>query len=168
MFRPNLDAALAYSAITAAAVGAERTGAPKANVEADQTIQCNKPGPLIEASSFRDMEIAETVRCMNKTNKSLRLIDVLGNKNCSSTSHPIGFHFHALGSGWECLQGQTVRWRLFQTVVKIVRHGRLMILKISAAILAAFPRSESVARAPCGKDAPFLRRRDPGRGIFRF
>jgi hypothetical protein len=28
------------------------TGAPKANVEANQTIQCSEQRPLIEASSF--------------------------------------------------------------------------------------------------------------------
>jgi hypothetical protein len=79
----------------------------------------------------------------------------------------LGFRFHALGSGWKSSQGQTVRWRLFQTVGKIVRYGRLMILEISAAILSAFPRSTSVARASCGKEAPFRRRRDPESGIFR-
>jgi len=39
--------------LTAAAVGAERTAAPKANVEADQTIQCGEQRPLIEASSCK-------------------------------------------------------------------------------------------------------------------
>ncbi len=33
---------------------------------------------------------------------------------------------------------QTVRWRLFQTAGKIVRHGRQMFLKISAAMLDMF------------------------------
>ena len=35
-------------------------------------------------------------------------------------------------------QVQTVRWRLFQTAGKIVRHGRQMLLKISAAMLDMF------------------------------
>jgi hypothetical protein len=50
----------------------------------------------------------------------------------------LGFRSHALGSGWERSQVQTVRWRLFQTAGKIVRHGRQMFLKISAAILVMF------------------------------
>jgi hypothetical protein len=33
---------------------------------------------------------------------------------------------------------QTVRWRLFQTAGKIVRHGRRVYLKISAAVLDIF------------------------------
>jgi hypothetical protein len=33
---------------------------------------------------------------------------------------------------------QTVRWRLFQTAGKIVRHGRQMFLKISTAMLGLF------------------------------
>ena len=45
--------------------------------------------PECEWKKFRDVEITETVRCMNKTNKAFRLIDVLGNRNCSSTSRPI-------------------------------------------------------------------------------
>jgi hypothetical protein len=36
----------------------------------------------------------------------------------------LGFRSHALGSGREHSQVQTVRWRLFQTAGKIVRHGR--------------------------------------------
>jgi hypothetical protein len=35
-------------------------------------------------------------------------------------------------------QVQTVRWRLFQTAGKIVRHGRRVYLKISAAMLDTF------------------------------
>ena len=46
----------------------------------------------------------------------------------------LGFHSHALGSGWKCSQVQTVRWRLFETAGKIVRLGRQMFLKISAAM----------------------------------
>ncbi len=38
----------------------------------------------------------------------------------------------------ERAQVQTVRWRLFQTAGKIVRHGRRTFLKISAAMLAVF------------------------------
>jgi hypothetical protein len=33
---------------------------------------------------------------------------------------------------------QTVRWRLFQTAGKIVRHGRQTFLKINSAMLAVF------------------------------
>jgi hypothetical protein len=36
----------------------------------------------------------------------------------------LGFRSNALGSGWERVQVQTVRWRLFQTAGKIIRHGR--------------------------------------------
>ena len=50
----------------------------------------------------------------------------------------MAFAPHALGSGWERSQVQTVRWRLFQTAGKIVRHGRQMFLKISAAMLDMF------------------------------
>jgi cytochrome bd-I ubiquinol oxidase subunit X len=35
----------------------------------------------------------------------------------------LGFRSDALGSGWERSQVQTVRWRLFQTAGKIVRHA---------------------------------------------
>ena len=50
----------------------------------------------------------------------------------------LGFRSDALGSGWERAQVQTVRWRLFQTAGKIVRHGRQVYLKISAAMLDVF------------------------------
>jgi hypothetical protein len=50
----------------------------------------------------------------------------------------LGFRSHALGRGWERSQVQTVRWRLFQTGAKIVRHGRQMFLKIGAAMLDMF------------------------------
>jgi hypothetical protein len=50
----------------------------------------------------------------------------------------LGFRSHALGSGWEHSLVQTVRWRLFQTADKIVRHGRQMFLKISTAMLDMF------------------------------
>jgi hypothetical protein len=50
----------------------------------------------------------------------------------------LGFRSDALGSGWERSQVQTARWRLFQTAGKIVRHGRQMFLKISAAMLDMF------------------------------
>jgi hypothetical protein len=50
----------------------------------------------------------------------------------------LGFRSHALGNGWERSQVQTVRWRLFQTAGKIVRHGRQVFLKISAAMLDMF------------------------------
>src|ERR1019366_5977104 len=50
----------------------------------------------------------------------------------------LGFRGAALGSGWEHVQVQTMRWRLFQTAGKIVRHGRQVFLKISAAMLEMF------------------------------
>ena len=59
----------------------------------------------------------------------------------------LGFRSEALGSGWERSQVQSVRWRLFQTAGKIVRHGRQMVLKISAAMLDLF----SAIRARCAR-----------------
>jgi Transposase DDE domain group 1 len=50
----------------------------------------------------------------------------------------LGFRSDALGSGWQRSQVQTVRWRLFQTAGKIVRHGRQTFLKISAAMVDLF------------------------------
>ena len=50
----------------------------------------------------------------------------------------LGFRCDALGSGWERSQVQTVRWRLLQTAGKIVRHGRQLFLKISAAMVDVF------------------------------
>jgi hypothetical protein len=50
----------------------------------------------------------------------------------------LGFRSVALGKEWERTQVQTVRWRLFQTAGKIVRHGRQMFLKINSAMLAMF------------------------------
>lgn len=47
----------------------------------------------------------------------------------------LGFRCDALGGGWERAQVQTVRWRLFQTAGKVVRHGRQLFLKISAEAL---------------------------------
>jgi hypothetical protein len=57
----------------------------------------------------------------------------------------LGFRSHALGSGWERWQVHTVRWRLFQTADKIVRHGRQKLLKISTAMLGMF----AAIREPC-------------------
>ena len=48
----------------------------------------------------------------------------------------LGFRSNALGSGWE--HSQDVRWRLFQTAGKIVRHGRQIFLQIGAAMLDMF------------------------------
>ena len=48
----------------------------------------------------------------------------------------LGFRSDALGSGWE--RSLTVRWRLFQTAGKIVRHGRQIFLQIGAAMLDMF------------------------------
>lgn len=50
----------------------------------------------------------------------------------------LGFRTAALGREWAGSQIQTVRWRLFQMAGKIVRHGRQMFLKVSAAMLAVF------------------------------
>jgi hypothetical protein len=50
----------------------------------------------------------------------------------------LGFRCDALGGGWERAQVQTVRWRLFQTAGKVVRHGRQLFLKISAEALEIF------------------------------
>ena len=163
--------------------------------------------PEGEWKTFRDGEIAETVHCMNKTNKAFRLIvmrrplepDLFEHKSpyryhaiasnradedaattmewyskrgdasenrikdlkigfgmeympCGSFQANavffaigaltynlyLGFRSHALGNGWERSQVQTVRWRLFQTAGKIVRHGRQVFLKISAAMLDMF------------------------------
>lgn len=50
------------------------------------------------------------------------------------------FRSDMLGGGWERAQVQTVRWRLFQTAGKVVRHGRQLFLKISAEALEIFTR----------------------------
>ena len=50
----------------------------------------------------------------------------------------LGFRGVALGKEWERAQVQTVRWQLFQTAGKIVRHGRQLFLKISVTMLDAF------------------------------
>src|SRR5208282_5916735 len=47
-------------------------------------------------------------------------------------------HFCSGVDKWERTQVQTVRWRLFQTAGKIVRHGRQTFLKINSAMLAVF------------------------------
>ncbi len=49
-----------------------------------------------------------------------------------------GFRASALGGGWERAQVETVRWRLFQTAGKIIRHGRQVFLKISGEALDIF------------------------------
>jgi len=49
-----------------------------------------------------------------------------------------GFRRLALGQDWQRAQVQTVRWRLFQTAGRIVRHGRQLFLKINAAMLDMF------------------------------
>ena len=50
----------------------------------------------------------------------------------------IGFRRMVSGETWKSLQVQTVRWRLYQTAGKIVRHSRQFILKISAEALDLF------------------------------
>jgi hypothetical protein len=50
----------------------------------------------------------------------------------------IGFRRVVSGENWASLQVQTVRWRLYQTAGKVVRHSRQIILKISAEILDLF------------------------------
>ena len=80
----------------------------------------------------------------------------------------LGFRSIALGKKWERTQVQTVRWRLFQTAGKIVRHGRLTFLKINSAMLAVFTAIRSVACASCRKDASCQKRHDHECGILAF
>ena len=49
-----------------------------------------------------------------------------------------GFRSLALGTEFQRAQVQTVRWRLFQTAGRIVRHGRQVFLKLNAAMLDMF------------------------------
>ena len=180
------------------AIGADQDAAVKAVIAAI---------PEGEWKTFRDGEIAETVHCMNKTEKAFRLIvlrrpreqDLFEDKSlyryhAIASNRPnedaavtmewysqrgdasenrikdlkvgfgmeympcgsfqanavffaigvltynlyLGFRSDALGSGWERSQVQTVRWRLFQTAGKIVRHGRQIFLQIGAAMLDMF------------------------------
>ena len=180
------------------AIGADQDAAVKAAIAAIREGDWKK---------FRDGEIAETIHCMNKTDKAFRLIvlrrpreqdlfedngpyryyaiasnradedaattmqwyckrgDASENRikdlkigfgmeymPCGTLQANaaffaigvltynlyLGFRSHALGSGWERAQVQTVRWRLFQTAGKIVRHGRQTFLKINSAMLAVF------------------------------
>jgi hypothetical protein len=180
------------------AIGADQDVAVKAVIAAI---------PEGDWKTFRDGEIAETVHCMNKTNRAFRLIVVRrprdqdlfeeqspwryhavasnrDNEDAAATmkwyskrgdasenrikelkigfgmdAMPcgtfqanavffsigvltynlyLGFRSGALGSGWERSQVQTVRWQLFQTAGKVVRHGRQVFLKISAAMLELF------------------------------
>jgi hypothetical protein len=180
------------------AVGADQDAAVKAAIAAI---------PERDWKKFRDGEIAETVHCMNKTDKAFRLCvmrrpreqDLFEDKSpyryhaiasnradedaaatmewycqrgdasenrikdlkigfgmeympCGTFQANavffsigvltynlyLGFRSHALGSGWERAQVQTVRWCLFQTAGKIVRHGRQIFLKINSAMLAVF------------------------------
>jgi hypothetical protein len=60
-----------------------------------------------------------------------------------------------------------VRWRLFQTAAKIVRYGRQVFLKISAAMLDAFTASrECCARVMREGGVIPEMSCPPGRGIF--
>jgi hypothetical protein len=180
------------------AIGADQDAAVKAVIAAI---------PEADWKTFRDGEIAETVHCMNKTNRAFRLIIVRrprdqdlfeeqspwryhavasnrDNEDAAATMQwyskrgdasenrikelkigfgmdtmpcgtfqanavffsigvltynlYLGFRSDALGSGWERSQVQTVRWQLFQTAGKVVRHGRQVFLKISAAMLDIF------------------------------
>ena len=180
------------------AIGADQDAAVKAVIAAI---------PESDWKTFRDGEIAETVHCMNKTNRAFRLIVVRrprdqdlfeeqspwryhavasnrDNEDATATmqwyskrgdasenrikelkigfgmdtmpcgTFPanavffsigaltynlyLGFRSDALGSGWERSQVQTVRWQLFQTAGKVVRHGRQVFLKISATMLDIF------------------------------
>ena len=180
------------------AIGADQDAAVKAVIAAI---------PEADWKTFRDGEIAETVHCMNKTNRAFRLIVVRrprdqdlfeeqspwryhavasnrDNEDAAATmkwyskrgdasenrikelkigfgmdTMPcgtfqanavffsigvltynlyLGFRSGPLGSGWERSQVQTVRWQLFQTAGKVVRHGRQVFLKISAAMLDIF------------------------------
>ena len=180
------------------AIGADQDAAVKAAIAAI---------PESDWKKFRDGEIAETIHCMNKTDKAFRLIvlrrpveqDLFEDKGpyryhaiasnradedaaatmewyckrgdasenrikdlkigfgmeympCGAFQANaaffaigvmtynlyLGFRGVALGKEWQRAQVQTVRWRLFQTAGKIVRHGRQTFLKISAAMLAVF------------------------------
>jgi len=59
----------------------------------------------------------------------------------------IGFCRMVSGECCTSLQIQTVRWRLYQTAGKVVRHSRQIILKISAAALDLF----TAIRERCAK-----------------
>jgi hypothetical protein len=180
------------------AIGADQDAAVKAAIAAI---------PEREWQKFRDGEIAETVHCMDKTEKAFRLIvlrrpqeqDLFENTQpyryhaiasnranedaaatmawycqrgdasenrikdlkigfgmehmpCGTFSANAvffaigvltynlycGFRRLALGQDWQRAQVQTVRWRLFQTAGRIVRHGRQVFLKINAALLEVF------------------------------
>jgi Transposase DDE domain group 1 len=180
------------------AVGADLDAAVKAAIAAI---------PERDWKKFRDGEIAETVHCMNKTNKAFRLCvmrrpreqDLFEDKSpyryhVIASNRPnedaaatmewyckrgdasenrikdlkigfgmeympcgtfqanaaffaigvltynlyLGFRGVALGKEWGRAQVQTVRWRVFQTAGKIIRHGRQVFLKISAAMLDMF------------------------------
>ncbi len=52
----------------------------------------------------------------------------------------VGFRSIVLGKDFERSQVQTVRWRLYQTAGKIVRHGGQLFLKVNQAALALFTR----------------------------
>ena len=182
------------------AIGADQDAAVKAAIA---TV------PESAWKPFRDGKIAETVHCMNKTNKAFRLIvmrraqeqDLFEsgspwryhaiasnrtNEDAATTMEwysqrgdasenrikdlkigfgmdympcgtfeanavffaigaltynlYLGFRSDTLDGGWERAQVQTVRWRLFQTAGKVVRHGRQLFLKISAEALEIFAR----------------------------
>jgi len=59
----------------------------------------------------------------------------------------VGFRALVLGEGFVRSQIQTVRWKLYQTAGKIVRHGRNVFLKINVAALDLFTR----LREECSK-----------------
>jgi hypothetical protein len=59
----------------------------------------------------------------------------------------VGFRTLVLGKGFARSQIQTVRWKLYQTAGKIVRHGRQLTLKVSKAALDLFTR----IREQCAK-----------------
>lgn len=59
----------------------------------------------------------------------------------------VGFRSLVLGEGFARSQVQTVRWKLYQTAGKIVRHSRKVVLKISAAALDLF----TMIRERCAK-----------------
>ena len=61
------------------------------------------------------------------------------------------FRSVALGKECERTQVQTVRWRLFQTAGKIVRHGRQTFLKINSAMLAVFTAIRGVSALHAGR-----------------
>ena len=210
------------------AIGADQDAAVKAAIAAI---------PEGKWKTFRDGEIAETVHCMNKTDKAFRLIvlrrprepDLFEDKSLHryhaiASNRPnedaaftmewysqrgdasenrikdlkvgfgmeympcgsfqanavffaigvltynlyLGFRSDALGSGWERLpcevRGPCAKGGCFRPRARSCATAGRFSCRSAPPCWTCSPRSASVARASCGKEAPFRRRRDPGRG----